>query len=133
MAELIQTHKNPDKTSLFFTYHFQNTRSLTTEEINILQNNGNRCSDPEWHSFYVRRNARFDPRQIVNCEFQGVVCIGNLEPLTIKYHDLELDCGLYNSYFRDVILGDNVCVRDVSYLVNYVVGNRVILFNIDLL
>lgn len=130
MAELIQTHKNPDKTSLFFTYHFQNTRSLTTEEINILQNNGNQCSDPRWHSFYVRRNARFDPRQIVNCEFQGVVCIGNLEPLTIKYHDLELDCGLYNSYFRDVILGDNVCVRDVSYLVNYVVGNRVILFNI---
>ncbi|GHT49562.1 DUF4954 domain-containing protein [Spirochaetia bacterium] len=68
---------------------------------------------------------------IFSSEFSGTVYIGQLAPQKKIHHDLCLDVGIYNSYIEDCVIGDNVCVRNVHYLKNYIIEDSVILFNID--
>ena len=44
---------------------------------------------------------------------------------------MELPVGIYNSYLKDVVTGDDNVIKNVTYLENYRLGNRVILFNIQ--
>lgn len=109
---------------------FEGSRNLDSKEIEILKKNGCISSDNSWKNIFVSEEY-FDPELIQNCEFYGTVVIGKLRFGTLRFHDLELSCGLYNSYIADCAIGDDVCVRNVKYLVNYEIGNRVILFNVD--
>ncbi|QTQ12295.1 DUF4954 family protein [Treponema parvum] len=108
-------------------------RALTETEIEILQKNGNSCTSLcGWQNFRVcKAHGEFDPELIKNCEFSGFVVIGKLRPAKLKYHDLELECGFYNSYIKDSVFGDDCVIRNVSYLENYHIHDRVILFNIQ--
>lgn len=108
----------------------EESRNLTASEIEILKKNGCISSDASWNNIFVSKDE-FQVELIHDCEFYGTVVIGKLRYATLKYHDLELNCGLYNSYVADCAIGDDVCIRNVKYLVNYEIGNRVILFNID--
>ncbi|MCQ2982855.1 MAG: DUF4954 family protein [Treponemataceae bacterium] len=109
--------------------HMAGKRRLTATEKEILIQNRNRSSDPEWNNVYV--SEEFDPALLCNTEFQGVVVLGRLTPSTLKYHDLILRTGVYNSLLRNVVVGDDCVIRNVRYLKNYRIGNRVILFNIQ--
>ena len=109
---------------------FAGKRQLTQQEILILKENHNTSSDPEWKNLFVSEKEFF-PQLIRDCEFSGIVVIDNLKPASLKYHDLDLDCGLYNSFVQNCVIGQDVCIRNVKYLVNYFIGNRVILFNIE--
>lgn len=105
-------------------------RHLTSQEISLLIQNRNVASN--WQNIYVStRNGEFNPNQIIQCNFSGFVVIGSLCKATLKYHDLELSTGIYNSSLCNVSLGDDCSVTNVSYLTNYRIGNRVILFNIQ--
>ena len=105
-------------------------RHLTSQEISLLIQNRNVASN--WQNIYVSsRNGEFNPNQIIQCNFSGFVVIGSLCKATLKYHDLELPTGIYNSSLYNVSLGDDCSVINVSYLSNYRIGNRVILFNIQ--
>ena len=136
---MLKLKNNIDNTELEkeITYNFddsylKNTRNLTLQEIPILEKNRNISQISDWSNIRVPlEDNTFFPDLIRDCEFRGLVVIGQLVPASLKYHDLELDCGLYNSYIENCVLGNNVCVRNVKYLVNYIIGNRVILFNID--
>jgi hypothetical protein len=59
------------------------------------------------------------------------VRIGRLEHVYLRHHDLTVPVGLTNSRIISCDLGDNVAVHNVDYLAYYIVGNRVILANID--
>ncbi len=109
--------------------HLAGKRQLTAEEKEILIKNRNRSSDPEWNNIWV--SEEFDPALLCNTEFQGMVVLGRLTHSTLKYHDLILRTGVYNSLLRNVVVGDDVAIRNVRYLKNYKIGNRVILFNIQ--
>ncbi len=119
------------------SYHFgetafEGTRPLTDGEISVLEHNGNSVAGGNWQNIFVQKApGAFNPELVQHCEFRGTVVIGVLRYATLKFHDLELDCGLYHSYIEDCVFGDDVCVRNVRYLVNYSIGDRVILFNIE--
>src|SRR6476619_5533999 len=98
-------------------YYFRNLqnrsgieyRQLTAYEIEVLVRNGNTSDD--WNKILVR--------------------IGKLEPYCLEYSDLKLPVGLYNSTIISCDFGDNVVIDNVNYLSNYIIGNDVILVNIN--
>lgn len=104
-------------------------RHLTVSEIDILKANGNTSSSSDWSNLYV--TDEFDPSLIQDCSFNGTVVINRLVAATLKYHDLELETGLYHSMISCCVFGDDVAVRNVMYLGNYSIGSRVMLFNIQ--
>lgn len=104
-------------------------RHLTASEIQCLEANDNKSSSEDWSNLFV--TDEFDPTLIQDCEFNGPVVIGRLVAATLKYHDLELETGFYHSMISCCTFGDDVAVRNVTYLCNYAVGSRVMLFNIQ--
>ncbi len=110
----------------------ESKRHLTAAEIELLKSNGNVSSDETWQNVFVPAEAgAFDAGLVRNCEFRGFVVFGHLVAATLKFHDLVLDTGIYNSYIEDVIFEDDVAVRNAAYLCNYKIGERTILFNVQ--
>ena len=106
------------------------TRALTSAEIEILKKNRNHSDRPDWSNVLVSAEA-FDPDLVYGSAFSGFVVLGALRRASLKYHDLELECGIYNSKLRDVVTGSDDAIHNVAYLDNYRLGNSVILFNIQ--
>ena len=102
-------------------------RPLSSEQIEILVKNNNTAED--WDRILVA--GQFDPQLVRNCEFWGLVRIGDLSATFLEYHELRLPVGLSNSTIISCDIGDNVVIRNVSYIAHYIVGNGVVLFNID--
>ncbi|MBQ5400662.1 MAG: DUF4954 family protein, partial [Treponema sp.] len=110
----------------------QGKRHLTAKEVYILIQNRNISSDPDWQNVYVSDTpGEFFAEQIVQSEFSGWVVLGVIRPVTLKFHDLELKCGVYRSVLSNVATGDDCVLHNVSYLHNYRLGDRVMLFNIQ--
>lgn len=115
-------------------YYFRNQltdpqrfRPLKKEEIEILIKNNNFAEN--WDQVLVTN--QFDPDLIKNCEFWGLIRIGDLTPGFLEADDLRLPVGLYNSAIISCDFGDHVAVRNVSQISHYVVGERCLLFDID--
>ncbi|MBS1643133.1 MAG: DUF4954 family protein [Bacteroidetes bacterium] len=102
-------------------------RNLTAYEIEALVRNRNTCGD--WNKILVS-NA-FNPELVKNCKFYGLVRIGKLEPYCLMFSDLKVPVGLYNSTIISCDFGDNVVVDNVNYMSHYIIGNEVILININ--
>ncbi len=102
-------------------------RALTAKEIKQLIANGN--TSDNWKNVYVTDG--FTPSLIQQCKFFGLIRIGKLEPYYLEFHDLRLQVGLYNSYIISSDIGDNVVINNVNYLSHYIVGNEVILVNVN--
>ena len=105
-------------------------RHLTVQEITTLVKNHCTSSDTEWRNIWVSEKG-FNADLVHEVSFSGFVVIGRLQAARLKFHDLELEEGLYNAYIEDCVIGDDCVVRNVQYLVNYHIGERVILFNIQ--
>lgn len=105
-------------------------RHLTSSEVVTLVHGGNFSSDPEWGNVLVSCGG-FDAALVHNSEFRGQVMLGALNSDILKFHDLELPCGIYRSCLKDVVTGDYPAIHNVTYLVNYRLGNRVMLFNVQ--
>jgi hypothetical protein len=102
-------------------------RSLTAFEIEILVKNNNTSSN--WNDLLV--SPHFDPQLVKNCNFFGLVRIGKLEPLSLEFKNLNLAVGLFNSTIISCDFGDNVCIHNVNYLSHYVIGNEVMIANVN--
>jgi len=110
----------------------KNKRHLTQEEIQILKSLNNTNEDDSWQNVYVNSEENeFDPYLISKCTIRGFLIIGRLVKASLKFHDLVLDTGLYNSYLDDVVLENDVAVHNVAYLSNYRIGQNSMLFNIQ--
>lgn len=110
----------------------QNKRHLTPKEIYTLIQNRNTSSDPYWQNVWVSAGeGEFCVDQIIQSDFNGFVILGVIRPATLKFHDLELKTGIYRSSLYDVVTGDDCVINNVSYISNYRLGNRVMLFNIQ--
>ncbi|MGN0740647.1 MAG: DUF4954 family protein [Treponema sp.] len=110
----------------------ENKRNLTKPEIEILLKNGNVSDFADWSNVLVSSaDGEFDPQLIYNSHFSGFVVLGRIKHAVLKFHDLELIAGIYNSNLTDVVIADDVVIRNVKYLKNYRIGSRVILFNIQ--
>ncbi|MEY4886488.1 MAG: hypothetical protein RL151_1797 [Bacteroidota bacterium] len=88
----------------------------------------NNTSD-DWNRILV--SEAFNPDLVRNCKFFGLVRIGRLEPWFLEYHNLRVPVGLYNSTIISCDLGDNVVINNVNYLSHYIIGNDVIIVNVN--
>lgn len=102
-------------------------RRLTGFEIEILIRNGNTSDD--WAKIYVSKE--FDPALVQNSKFHGLIRIGKLEPFYLEFHNLRMPVGIYNSHIISCDIGDNVCIDDVGYLSHYIIGNEVMITNVN--
>lgn len=104
-----------------------NYRMLTSAEKEILILNGNHSDD--WNKLFV--SDAFDPLLVKNCKFFGLVRIGKLEPWYLEFHNLRMPVGLYNSTIISCDFGDNVCIDNAHYLSHYIIGNEVMIANVN--
>lgn len=102
-------------------------RALTPDEIVTLTRNGN-ISD-NWNNVQVKEE--FDPTLVQQSKFHGLVRIGKLEPFYLQFHDLKLPVGIYNSSVISCDIGDHVVINNVHYLSHYIIGNEVMLINVN--
>ncbi len=102
-------------------------RNLRSDEVETLVKNDNTADN--WDEILV--TDRFDPNQIKNTRFFGLVRIGCLRNVVIQHHDLRMPAGITNSVIISCDIGDDVAIHDVHYLAHYIIGDCCILFNID--
>ncbi len=102
-------------------------RHLTKDEIMELESLDN--SSHNWNSILV--TDKFEPKQIKHCSFSGTVRIFEMEPISLEFNDLILPVGLYNSQISSCDIGKNCAVHNVSYLSRYILGENVILKDIN--
>jgi hypothetical protein len=116
-------------------YHLRNLqnrsgiayRKLSAYEIEVLVRNRNTSDD--WNNILV--GDAFNPELVKNCKFYGLVRIGKLEPYCLEFSDLKMPVGLYNSIIISCDFGDNVVVDNVNYISHYIIGNEVIITNVN--
>jgi len=116
-------------------YHLRNLqnkngieyRKLSALEIEVLVRNRNTSDD--WNNILVSK--LFNPELVKNCKFFGLVRIGKLEPLYLEFHNLRMAVGLYNSAIISCDFGDNVSIDNVNYLSHYIIGNEVMIANVN--
>ena len=116
----------------YYLRNIQNTvdtvyRKLTSHEIEVLVHNLN--TSDNWDFIFVSQS--FNAELVKNCKFFGLVRIGNLEPLYLEFHNLRMSVGLYNSTIISCDFGDNVCIDNVNYLSHYIIGNEVMIANVN--
>ena len=102
-------------------------RKLTALEIEILVRNRNTSDD--WGNILV--SNEFNPELVKNCSFFGLIRIGNLENSCLSFSDLIVPIGLYNSTIISCDFGNNVSVHNVNYMSHYILGNEVIINNVN--
>ena len=102
-------------------------RQLTAHEVEALVKNGN--SSDNWKNLLVA--DPFDPGQIKDSEFFGIVRIGRVQNTALEYHDLKLPVGITNSRIISCDIGHDAVIHHVRYLAHYIVGDRCILTDID--
>ena len=120
--------RNDSRLPDFHTSFLDGKRLLSDEEILMLKQT-NRNSDETWKNVWV--SDEFDPRLVTGNDIRGFLVLGRMGEATLKYHDLVLEVGVYDSKLENVVLGDYNVVRNVKYFSNYRTGNRVMLFNIQ--
>lgn len=104
-----------------------NYRKLTSREKEILIRSDNTSDD--WNQILV--SDAFDPVLVRNCKFFGLVRIGKLEPYYLEFHNLRMPVGIYNSTIISCDFGDNICVDNAHYLSHYIIGNEVMIANVN--
>jgi hypothetical protein len=102
-------------------------RGLTSSEKEILIRNGN--SSDDWNKILV--SEAFEPGLVKNCKFFGLVRIGKLEPFYLEFNNLRMPVGLYNSTIISCDLGNNICIDNAAYLSHYIIGNEVMIANVN--
>jgi hypothetical protein len=104
-----------------------NYRRLSSSEKEILIRNGNNSDD--WNKIFV--SDAFDPGQVKNNNFFGLVRIGKLEPFYLEFHNLRMPVGIYNSTVISCDFGNNICIDNAHYLSHYIIRNEVMIANVN--
>lgn len=102
-------------------------RHLRSDEIQSLVKNDNTAEN--WDEFLV--TDQFDPNQIKNTRFFGLVRISRLRNVILQHHDLRIPAGITNSLIISCDIGEDVAIHNVHYLAHYIIGDNSILFNIQ--
>lgn len=102
-------------------------RNLRSDEVERLVKNNNTSNN--WDEILV--TDIFDPDQIKNTRFFGLVRIGSLRNVILQHHDLRVPAGITDSLIISCDVGDDVAIHNVRYLAHYIIGNQCILLNID--
>jgi Domain of unknown function (DUF4954) len=100
-------------------------RALYRDEITQLESLGNSCID--WSR--VRVAEGFDWRKVRHCSFHGDVVLGRFCRPVALAKGLELPAGIDHATLVSCVIGNDVVIRDVKLLANYVVADEAILLD----
>jgi len=104
-----------------------NYRHLTDEEILLLKKNDNISSC--WNDVMVEEP--FLPQLIRNTSFAGLIRIGAMKDVVLKYHDFSVRAGITNSVIVSCDIGACTAIHFCSYISHYIIEDNVILSRID--
>ena len=102
-------------------------RKLSQEEIERLERQGNDAE--EWGSVLV--SEPFCVESVRNNTFEGAVTLGAIASAHHTDEGLMLREGIYHATLRDVIVGNHPTIHNVGMLSGYVLGDNVLLFNVE--
>ncbi|WP_164122079.1 DUF4954 family protein [Sphingobacterium sp. xlx-130] len=102
-------------------------RPLTSLEVKKLTDQLNYSSN--WSEVLV--SDPFFPEQIQSSKFYGLVRIGPMRQAYLSYRDLRLPCGIYNSTIVSSDIGAYSAIHHVRYMSHFIIGDSVILSNIN--
>ena len=131
-SNFIPSEYIPQSKDEYYLRHLQNPgsdryRQLNAHEIEVLVRNRNTCDN--WNTLMV--SEEFNPELVKSCKFFGLVRIGKLESFFLEFNDLRMPVGLYNSTIINCDFGDNVVIDNVHYMAYYIVGDEVIITNVN--
>jgi hypothetical protein len=102
-------------------------RSLTEEEISLLEDNG--CLAEDWTKINVAED--FLPTYVRNVRFYGEVNLGVFEKSIEIEEDFMKHSGLCDVCLRNVTIGDNALVENVgNYISGYTIGEECYISNV---
>lgn len=105
-------------------------RSLTIEEINLLEKNLCTCDD--WSLICVDRN--FIPTYIKQVRFSGKNYLGVFEDSFLLDNGITQHSGLFNVCLHNTTIGDNTYIQNIhSYISNYSIGAKCYIQNVDII
>lgn len=106
----------------------ENYRSLTFEEINILEQGG--CQAEDWNAIRVAED--FHPEYLKNVTFYGDIQMGAFEK------DIEISkgfmkhSGIKNATLRNVSIGNDCLIENIgNFINNYTIGNECYISNVN--
>lgn len=100
-------------------------RSLTVEEIQVLEKNGNRCDD--WSKILVE--LEFDPNRIFRSIFMGDVRLPRFFGTLLLPGDVSVATGIYDCMVHNCII-ENALVYKVAMLSNVLVRSSSVIQNV---
>lgn len=111
--------------------YLKGKRHLTDTEISVLVDNLNSNEDVSWKNVWVDDDKfGFNPVLVKNSSFSGFVVLGRICNAKLKYHDLELRTGIFDSKLCNVVTGNDNAIHNTS-IENYHIGDKIILSNIQ--
>ena len=102
-------------------------RGLRADELEELVKNGN--TSENWDDVLVVDG--FNPLHVRNCQFSGLVRIGRISDVSLMLHELIVPAGITNSHIISCDVGDDAAIHNVRHMAQYIVGDNVMLLNID--
>ena len=105
-------------------------RKLTAKEIERLQ--ANRCTADDWNNIEVAEG--FDPAYVCEVAFSGKIRLGRFDKIFTLAGGVPTHSGLYKARLHNVVVGDDVCVRDIhNYIANYRIGEGTYIENTNVI
>lgn len=104
-------------------------RQLSSEEINLLKNQG--CSASNWSNMLIKEP--FNAKCIQDVKFSGNVSLGCFSKTVVLPSGIEKPAGLYNTLVHNCSIGDNVYISNVANLANYDIEDEVTIENVNAL
>ena len=102
-------------------------KHLTPDEISLLIHYGNRAES--WDKILIE--TPFKPEKFRGNAFMGEVVLGACTADIMENDGIRLPTGIYNSVISSTTIGSDCAIHNVKLLSRYVIGNDVLLFNID--
>jgi NDP-sugar pyrophosphorylase family protein len=100
-------------------------RPLSDEEIAQLEKRGTCCGD--WSR--IRVADGFDWRRLSHCNLHGDVLLGRFLRQVPLAEGIEVPAGIYHATIANCVIANDVLIRDVKLLANYVVDNDAVLLD----
>ena len=105
-------------------------KPLTKSQITQLEKQNCQCSD--WRQVLV--SPDFKPDTIKSATFSGKIKLGKFDKMISFYGGVTKPAGIYNAYFHNCTVGNNVYISNVAnHIANYVIEDDCVIDHIDLL
>ncbi|HEY5510250.1 MAG TPA: DUF4954 family protein [Prolixibacteraceae bacterium] len=105
-----------------------NYRKLTNDEIGQLILQGCYCED--WNLIDVAHD--FLPDNVCFAKFSGSNRLGRFEEEITLFGGVRMKTGIFHAHIHNCTVGNNSLISGVkSYIANYIIGNQVIIHNLD--